>query len=438
DVTGWTAWANGAWDPNRGNEPPMLVNGILCPSGAQDRDNDGVADGCSGERDSTDPDGENASLALYYDVIAARGGVAGAIAGTDASSYDNGYSAPADCANDGPNCAQYQANVATTIEAILNVVAGQVAPYELSDDPISATVKVAIGQNASGQCSNASLPRSRVNGFSYDAATKQVAFWGSCRPEEGTDIAVSYRTWIDLTGDPNGTAPPCGGPCADPLICVDDQCVCPSDCGGGLGPQETCNPATCTAECLDDCGGTCGAGETCNTSTCSCQCECIGQSPPEAGFVCDLDSCQWTCPADGCDASLRPGPNWVCGADCTWECPDNCGVADIGTAQRCNKQTCEVECAPDCNAQCSGYLACNNDEAVCGCECREDATCGAGYVFDSDPGICGCTCDATTLDCSEERKDLESCLCRPCTLQCDAGFQLNADRCECVPFDFGG
>jgi hypothetical protein len=456
----WAAWADGNWDTGRNDEPKMILGGILCPDNVPDRDGDGYADGCSGEEDSTSPNpgddhggGTHDHYALdnFYATIAANGGINGAIADPATGDASNGAGPPGDCPN-GAQCAAYKAAIEQTIIGIVNLVAGVASPYQLTADPISATIKVSAAATV-GACPDADpsttvieLPRSRVNGFSYDAATNQLAFWGTCRPVVGTDIAASYRTWIDLTGDPDGGDQPCGGLCVPPFVCVNDQCVCPSDCGGTLGAGETCDPVTCTPECLDDCGGTCGGGQICNTDSCACECECTGQTPPSqypSNFICDEATCQWTCPADGCDEGSRPATgNWECGGACEWVCPSDCGVDNMAPEERCNTTTCEVECSADCNATCNGFTQC--DTGSCSCQCVESATCAPGFVFDAD--ACDCVCDAAELQCDAVHvPNLDSCTCdcgtcdnETCETMLGTVATCDVGTCTCIPFNPGG
>jgi hypothetical protein len=429
NVTSWTAFFQGGtnatydtWDPNRADEPPMLIGGIMCPRNAS----------CSGEEDSTGTTGDQLDEQnRYYDVFEALGAVIGAI------SQPNG----ADPADD--------AAIAETIEGIVNAVIGQVSPYALSNAPISSTIKVAMEGPVtnSGACNGgnlADIPRSRIDGFGYDGATNTLSFFGACRPSSaGADIAASYRRWIDLTGDPDGGDQPCGGDCPDPFICVNDQCLCPSDCGTGavLPPSQTCDAATCTPICLDDCGGTCGNGQTCNTATCACECpgDCNG-TQPAPGYVCDDATCLWTCAPDGCDPGDKPaGDNWTCGPTCQWECPDDCG-GGLEPTELCNKASCTVQCAPDCNATCGGFTSCNTDS--CACECVEQATCAAGFVFSED--ACGCVCDTAGLACpSTHEANVDTCTCE-CRRDeagaldcCDDPSEVCTSQCFCVPFGGG-
>ncbi|HEY1101584.1 MAG TPA: hypothetical protein VGF99_21780, partial [Myxococcota bacterium] len=417
--------AGGGWDPTRTNEPAMFVNGILCPLNF----NAGV-NGCAGEEDATGPGapsfnsegvgGRRFANARYHSVINTLGGIAGSIAGPDGQGFSGGN----------------LTNISLTIDAILRSVVTATSPYELAKDPISSTIKVALETPTVGACNVADVPRVTSlsgNGFLYDAATNRIAFVGNCRPRNtGTDIALSYRTWIDLTADVDGNNDPCN--CAAPEICVNGQCACPADCGvaGGLSAGQTCNTETCEVECLADCGG-CAPGQVCDADSPSCGCACpadcnTGGALP-AGFVCDPATCQPTCAPDGCQGA-RPGPNFVCGATCQWECPADCG-GGLSDTQRCNTTTCEPECAPDCNAECGGLTTCNR--ATCACECRQTFTCAPGFAFDADS--CACECDAAALGCpATHTPNLDTCRCDcapNCGGACAANQICDAGTCGC-------
>jgi hypothetical protein len=445
-VTFWADFfgnrASGGWDLTRNNEPPMFLGGVLCPLALQQTVRNGTTTiGCNGEEDATGPNapsfnaqgvgGRRFAIARYYDVITDLGGISGSIA----DSFGNGFTGAA------------VANIGITVEAILEAVVTASSPYQLTRDPISSTIKVALETPTVGACNAADVPRVtdlNANGFLYDATTNSIAFVGTCRPQNvGTDVAVSYRTWIDLTGDPDGDDQPCGGDCPDPLICVNDQCVCPSDCGlpGGLADGQTCDTLTdgnsdgfpdCIAECLPDCGG-CTPGQVCDVDSANCACGCPadcnfgGALPP--GFVCNPATCQAECAPDGC-VGPPPGPGFVCGADCTYECADDCGGLPSEN-HRCDTTTCQAECAPDCNANCDGFTECNT--TTCACECRESATCAPGFVFDA--AACGCVCDAAALACpATHTADLDSCSCDcadNCGGTCGAGTVCDVGTCTC-------
>ena len=54
--------------------------------------------------------------------------------------------------------------------------------------PITSMIRVRVrGMEA---------PRSRINGFDYDFASRSVVFYGSTwRPRSGDEVVISYRTW---------------------------------------------------------------------------------------------------------------------------------------------------------------------------------------------------------------------------------------------------
>ena len=398
----------------------MFLGGILCPQGVA----------CVGEEDATgagEPNfatngtgGRRYAIGRYYTVINELGGIAGSIA----DNQGNGFS--------GGNLA----NIGLTIEAILRAVVTGASPYQLSKDPIASTIKVAVEGPTVGACNIADVPRVSTltgNGFLYDAASNSIAFIGTCRPANAKDIALSYRTWIDLTGDPDGNNDPCGD-CPSPFICINDQCLCPGDCGvaGGLGDGQTCDPVSCTTECLADCGG-CAPGQVCDVNSADCACGCpadcnFGGALP-AGFVCDQATCQPKCAPNGCQGA-PPGPGFVCGPNCVFECPSDCG--GLPSPQHdCNTTTCQPECSPDCNASCDGFTSCNTD--TCTCECVENATCAPGFEFDA--ASCDCLCSAAALACPAAfvpNLDSCSCDCAPdCGGACPAGTICNASLCEC-------
>jgi hypothetical protein len=408
DIAGWTAWSQGGagvvtWDPNRTDEEPLIIGGILCPLVTNPPNV-----GCTGETGTTITTGNEYSLPTYYDVISNLGGVSGSIAQIDG-------------ANSAPD-----AEIEATILGILDSVSGQAAPYTLTKPPVSSTIKVAMAGPTGGDCGGnagtgavGDVPRSRVNGFAFDGASQTIAFFGNCRPSTiGTEIAVSYKYWTDLTGDPDGGDQPCGG-CEPPFVCVNDQCLCPADCGtgGALPADYTCDATTCSPVCLPDCGGQCGSGQVClgvdgdgnGSCDCACPADCNGTPASSGASVCDLGTCEWICPQNGCDPDEKPSDNanWTCGADCNWTCPSDCG-GNLGPFEICDQAVCEPQCSPDCNASCTGYEQCDTDS--CSCQCVESATCAAGFVFDSQ--ACDCVCDTAALGCpATHQADLDACTC---------------------------
>jgi hypothetical protein len=182
------------------------------------------------------------------------------------------------------------ASIAATIDAIVDALIADASPYLLARDAISASVKVSMQEGSTlGRCNTSDVPRSRTDGFDYDARTRTVSFFGSCRPVvDGAVIAVSYRTWQP--------APPV----------VDEPCTCA--CGGGFA-------------CLDDGGALCG-------------CLCVADLTCAAGFSFSRDSCSCVCDvATQCDATRVPADD-----TCACVCRDDCG--GCGPAQVCNTSLC--------------------------------------------------------------------------------------------------
>jgi hypothetical protein len=472
DVFGWTAFSNGgtsqdnvstpndvSWDQSRTNEPPLILAGILCvdetilPPGAPNYY------GCSGEDGSgTNEIQSSNSRSTYYDTIANMNGITGVLSDNNGDGF--------------PDQATANAAIGQTITQIVDAVIGQVSPYQLSNPPISSTLKVALEgplQNGGANCGAglvgnvlADVPRSRQDGFVYNAAANRIAFFGDCRPTSlGTDIAVSYRTWIE--GDP-----PLCDDCPPPFICVQDQCVCPSDCGTGgpIPPEQTCNSTTCQLECLPDCGG-CPLGQVCDPTpgNCSCSCPADPCDNPPAGFACNPSTCELEC--QGCPGTQ--GTNAVCNMNtCEYEC-SGCGTGDAPARNYCNisPDVCDYACMPDCGG-CPGNTTCNMGD--CACECPADcgspspgpewtcdqATCQYQCTITPDPAdapspnsvwdavACEWTCPA---DCGGSPPgDLYICDTVSCTFTCpvDCGgcagnTECNVNNCACeCPADCGG
>jgi len=80
-----------------------------------------------------------------------------------------------------------------TMKEIISAAIGYSATTKLTHVPIPMTVQVARG--AQGQ-PGILVPRSRENGFEYDALSNGIVFHGSHVPKEGEDIAVWYLYWL--------------------------------------------------------------------------------------------------------------------------------------------------------------------------------------------------------------------------------------------------
>jgi len=149
------------------------------------------------------------------------------------------------------------AGIAATMEQIVDDVIGR-AGIRTQWPFIGASVRVAI-ESTRGPCPNrAHVPRSRQDGFDYDGYAQTISFFGSCRPSaQGSDIAISYRTWESFDrwpcqSDDSGLFDKDEEDfCKGNFVCDfnSDRCICPADCGGCLvqGVSE-CNPNTCTCE----------------------------------------------------------------------------------------------------------------------------------------------------------------------------------------------
>ena len=116
-----------------------------------------------------------------------------------------------------------------------------------------------------------------------------------------------------------------------------------------------------------------------------------------------------------------------------------CGVDDLGPNEFCDRATCTVTCAADCNSNCAGNFEC--DTGACACICEENITCDAaqGLAFDAD--ACDCVCDAVALACpASTNPNLDSCTCEcgtdenglnNCNDACADTEICNVGTCEC-------
>lgn len=92
-----------------------------------------------------------------------------------------------------PIATALDAEVSAAMNKIVDAVAGATSQFKLDRSPITATIKVRVR--------GVDVPRSRSNGFDYDAASKAIVFYGSqYRPMMGDEVVVSYRVWEGSLG----------------------------------------------------------------------------------------------------------------------------------------------------------------------------------------------------------------------------------------------
>lgn len=79
-------------------------------------------------------------------------------------------------------------DVSAALTRIVDGIGGATSEFVLPRTPITSMIRVRVrGMEA---------PRSRVDGFDYDSASRAVVFYGSTwRPRSGDEVVISYRTW---------------------------------------------------------------------------------------------------------------------------------------------------------------------------------------------------------------------------------------------------
>lgn len=78
------------------------------------------------------------------------------------------------------------------LEEIVISAIGAASRLDLSEQPVSLTLKVATGHP--GQEAHL-IDRSQEEGFDYDPQFNRLTFFGEDVPQDGDDVAVSYRVW---------------------------------------------------------------------------------------------------------------------------------------------------------------------------------------------------------------------------------------------------
>lgn len=92
-----------------------------------------------------------------------------------------------------PIATALQAEVDAAVAKIVLAVAGATSQFALTRSPITSTIKVKVR--------GMEVPRSRMNGFDYDAGSKSIIFFGTTfRPMMGDEVVISYRVWEGSIG----------------------------------------------------------------------------------------------------------------------------------------------------------------------------------------------------------------------------------------------
>ncbi|WP_395808298.1 adventurous gliding motility lipoprotein CglD [Archangium minus] len=213
----------------------ITVHGIVCPSGQACGCATGSCDLSNSSREFNPQPVGGMSRQRHAVVVNASGGVLGSILDT--------------------------ASIKASMEAIIADAIGN-AGYKTLEPPIGASIKVAMGNVLDPAVCTASnnIPRSTVNGFDFDGNARTLSFFGACRPaSDTTQVAVSYRHWVDSVKAPNGVIP-----------CENDPNYSPTEPDHCEGPRLECGASGTQCVCKPDCGGTCGAGTRCDMTLCAC------------------------------------------------------------------------------------------------------------------------------------------------------------------------
>ena len=375
-----------------------------------------------------------------------------------------------------------------TIESIVTSMLGKSSPYKLNGfvnnqavQPISSTIEVAVetcnvaaeypnckGAGKSGTTVNV-IPRSRDNGWDYDAVDNTLILYGTARSVPQGTITASYRYWINNPEAPTGATCNCPGP--------NGACSCSSSVCGPSGATNCSagNAATCAGiagctyvgapanKCISNCtdlsssgSAACatqpgcaweGALNTCVTSgVCAIDPTCGGGCNTGAGLVCNPSTgqcecntpCGGVCPVDQVCALPNPIPAGTCGTCvCDTTCGGGCGTGKLcaGSGLKCGTCQCDTTCG---GITCPGVDTCQSNPLVANCGLCVPPTCAQGcpdsFVCDSGTGFCVCdtncgggcptgtTCDKTPSDAT-----CGQCLCDK---TCNGGCTTPGDVCE--------
>ncbi len=373
-------------------------------------------------------------------------------------------------------------NLYPTVEEVIVSSLAVASPYRLQEvvnganiQPIASTIKVAVEScNSYPGCESGRAvrvtPRSREDGFDYDAQRNKLILYGSGRVKLNGAFTTSYRYWVDNYQPPDGgdtnhcksgsdiACPETWSHCAQ----MDkNQTACNNDSSctysGGICKTKTCNCED--GKNCDAVSGTCLADPSCRRT---CPPSCSGRTT--ASTCHELAGCRWTngeCKAeisswdDPCTGLSQSACNNK--AACRY---DN-GQCEMKTWQVCNESLGICECDVTCGGACNESERCDSDpmSATCG-QCKCDPTCGggcgAGAICSTSGATCGqCLCDQTCgggCDASQNQicdNDLNSAtcgLCRPdptCCAKtgatpgadgdcCDTGYNCDITLGQCV------
>ncbi len=177
------------------------------------------------------------------------------------------------------------------VQDIIRAGAGIASQIELTQPPISSTIRVVVADENQSFVGQPDVPRNLHNGFDYafelDVANSvvkhKIVFYGTARPPPNRELMISYRTWQDGSPQPGG--PLCE--CPDGQICNgdDNECEVDPECGGGCPEDMVCNPNVGMCQPPDPCMNMCGPGMQCLDGICVETDPCDGLCAP--GQICD-------------------------------------------------------------------------------------------------------------------------------------------------------
>lgn len=160
-------------------------------------------------KDGKDPNGPNvggAVLTSQYENFFAANPLAFSINGTGSGCGEYGVAfEKAALASGGASASLCASDLRASISQILDIVAGRASTFRLPQTPISSTLRVYLGDETD-PTQGRWVPRSRQDGFDYFPQSNSIAFFGSYRPQAGSDrgvqVAVHYQNFVDRTKTP--------------------------------------------------------------------------------------------------------------------------------------------------------------------------------------------------------------------------------------------
>jgi hypothetical protein len=113
-----------------------------------------------------------------------------------------------------------QPDITNTLSQIANASAGIASGLRLRGVAVAPTIEVIHGVTTTGNLR--SVPRSRSDGFDYDAIVNRISFRGPNVPVTGDTVVIPYKRWENSV---QGCITTADCPPEQKLKCIDGECL---------------------------------------------------------------------------------------------------------------------------------------------------------------------------------------------------------------------